>query len=120
MSLRIVSILLALVFAASGVAKLVSLPFEVEAFARWGYPPAFMYLTGVLELAGAVGLLLRPLAALAAFCLAGLMLGALGTHVLHGEWPMFALALVIASLCAWRGWVGRRELRALFRRAPAA
>ena len=113
MKTRIAVYTLALVFAASGIAKLLSLPFEVEAFARWGYPPYFMYLTGVLEVAGAIGLLVRRVSALAALCLAGLMLGAIAPHLVHREWAMLVLASGIAALAAWRGWSGRGEIRSL-------
>ncbi len=110
---RLPTWLLAAIFAASGIAKLLALPFEVEAFARWGYPPAFMVLVGALEVAGAAGLLVPRLSALASACLAALMLGAIGTHLLHAEWPMLALATGIAALAAWRSWVGRAEIRSL-------
>ena len=116
MTLRVVTYILAAVFAASGIAKLLSLEFELEAFARWGYPISLMYVTGTLELAGAIGLLIRRLSALAALCLAALMLGALATHAMHAEWPMFVAALLIASLAAWRGWAGRAELKSLVMR----
>lgn len=111
---RILSVVLAVIFAASGIAKLLSLSFEVEAFTRWGYSLSFMYFTGALELAGAVGLMIPRLSALAAFCLAGLMVGAVATHVMHAEWPMLAVALIIATLAVWRGWVGRYEIRTLW------
>lgn len=108
MAVRLVTWLLVAVFAASGLAKLLALDFEVEAFARWGYPPWFMTLTGVLELAGVAGLLVRRVAPLAAACLAALMLGAIATHLVHAEWAMAAIASAIAALAAWRGWAGWR------------
>jgi uncharacterized membrane protein YphA (DoxX/SURF4 family) len=104
MKLRLLGYLLALVFAASGGAKLLSLQFEIEAFASWGYPLEFMYLTGALEVAGAVGLLVPRLSALAALCLAALMVGAVGTHALHGEWAMMLVALCILLAAFWLGW----------------
>lgn len=116
MNVRTISFLLAAIFAVSGIAKLAALPFEVEAFARWGYPPAFMYVTGVLEVAGAIGLLIRALSALASVCLLGLMLGAVATHAMHSEWLMLAVALTIAALAAWRGWAGRGDITRLFSR----
>ena len=119
MTSKIVSSLLALIFALSGGAKLLDLPFETEAFSRWGYPVEFMYLTGVLELAGAVGLLLPRLSALAALCLAALMLGAIGTHVLHAEWVMAGVALAIELTALWCGWRGRSEFLRLFGRGSA-
>lgn len=110
------SYLLALIFLASGTAKLLGLPFELEAFARWGYPLWFMYLTGVLEVAGGIALLWPRFSALASLCLAGLMIGAVATHVMHAEWPMMMLAAGILALAAWRGWVGRADLCKAFTR----
>lgn len=111
MKLKILPSLLAIIFLLSGGAKLVSLPFEVDAFARWGYPLWFMYLTGLLEVAGAIGLLLPRLSALAGACLAGLMVGAVMTHVIHAEWPMLVIAGSIMLLAIWHGWRGRDEIR---------
>jgi len=105
--------LIAMIFLASGGAKLFPLAFEVAAFARWGYPSWFMTLTGVLEVAGAIGVLIPRLSALASLALAALMVGALGTHLINAEWPMAVAATAILSLCAWSGWTRRAELRAL-------
>ncbi|MBY6190680.1 DoxX family protein [Microbulbifer agarilyticus] len=110
---RIVSYVLALIFATSGGAKLLSLPFEVEAFERWGYSPVFMYTIGILEVIGAIGLLAPRVSALASFCLALLMLGAITTHLIHGEWPMLVVAVAIAFAAGCRGWSGRADIRNL-------
>ncbi|MEW6590520.1 MAG: DoxX family protein [Pseudomonadota bacterium] len=110
MTTRILSYILAALFIASGGAKLASLPLEVEAFARWGYAPVFMYVIGVLEVAGAVGLLIPRLSALASLCLAGIMVGAVATHAIHAEWPMLGLALAILAAAAWRSWRGRADI----------
>lgn len=115
MKLSILPGVLAIIFLLSGGAKLASLPFEVEAFARWGYPLWFMYLTGVLELAGVIGLLLPRLSALAGACLAGLMVGAVLTHLVHAEWPMLIIAASIMLLAAWHGWRGRENIRQLLK-----
>jgi putative oxidoreductase len=106
-------ILIALIFLASGTAKLIPLEFEVVAFARWGYPMWFMTLTGVLEVAGGIGVLVPRLSVLSCFALSGLMLGALGTHLANAEWPMAVAATAILSLSAWSAWVRRDELRRL-------
>ena len=105
--------LIALIFLASGTAKLIPLEFEVVAFERWGYPMWFMTLTGVLEVAGGIAVLIPPLSALTSLALAGLMIGAVGTHVVNAEWPMMVLATAILVLCAWSGWVRRAQILAL-------
>lgn len=110
MNTSLASYVLALIFAASGSAKLLSLPFELEAFERWGYSAAFMYFTGVIEVAGAIGLLISRVSAITSLCLSAFMLGAIGTHLIHSEWPMLVIASVIASMAFWRGWAGREDI----------
>ena len=114
--MKMISYILALVFLLSGGAKLASLPFEVEAFARWGYPAGFMYLTGILEVLGAIGLLIPRVSSLSAFCLAGLMAGAIATHAIHGEWRPLVVAALIALLAAVHCRRGRQEIKQLFTR----
>jgi putative oxidoreductase len=106
-------VLLALIFLGSGGAKLAGLEFEIEAFTRWGFPLWFMYLAGMIEVAGAVLLLVPRLSALAAAGLSAFMLGAIATHVVHAEWAMLAVATGIALLAARLAWSGRAEIRAL-------
>ncbi|GAA0817149.1 DoxX family protein [Colwellia sp. D2M02] len=108
---RISSYILALIFFASGGAKLLSLPFEIEAFVRWGYPIEFMYLTGIIEVFGALGLLITRLSSLSALCLGGFMLGAIGTHFVHKEWLMLTVASLIMLTAFWRAWSGREEIK---------
>lgn len=103
---RIIPFVLALVFFASGAAKLAGLEFEVVAFERWGYPLWFMYLVGLIEVTGALFLLLRRTSALAGAGLAAFMTGAVGTHVIHAEWGMLVVATVIMLLSARHAWIG--------------
>lgn len=118
--MKVITFLLAFVFALSGAAKLAGLDFEVQAFVRWGYPLWFMVAVGAAEVAGAAALLTRRLAALAAAALAVLMLGAVWTHLLHAEWGMLAVAVTILALAAWRAWQGRGEIGAMARLRPIA
>lgn len=113
---KAISILLALIFLASGTAKLASLEFELAAFARWGYPLWFMYFTGVIEVVGGVALLVRRVSALASAGLGAMMIGAVATHAMHAEWPMLVLASAIMALAFWRGYAGRRDIMGLIRR----
>ena len=90
--MTIIQYLLALIFIASGSAKLFGLDFELQAFERWGYPLWFMYLTGLLEVVGGLAIAANILRKFAALGVTVLMIGAIGTHVLHQEWPMLAVA----------------------------
>jgi putative oxidoreductase len=112
---RVIALVLALIFLASGGAKLAGLEFEVVAFERWGYPLWFMYATGMVEVAGGILLLIPRTTTLAATGLAVFMIGAVGTHVLHAEWAMLALAgaiLLLAARQARRGWARARAATA--------
>ncbi|MEV5984207.1 DoxX family protein [Streptomyces sp. NPDC052051] len=76
-SLRTVQIALALFFAvASALPKLIAHPSAVESFNKMGWGSGGMYTIGLLELAGAVGLLIPALASVAAVALSALMVGA--------------------------------------------
>ena len=111
MKIRILSYVLAFIFLASGLAKLLALQFEVEAFSRWGFSISFMYLVGAIEVAGAIGLLISRWSSLVALCLAVFMLGAIGIHIIHKEWPMFAVAVSIAFAACCLAWSGRKNIR---------
>lgn len=76
MKTKAISILLALIFVASGLAKLASLEFELVAFERWGYPIWFMYLIGTIEVVGGIGLIIQRFSAAAGAALALMMIGA--------------------------------------------
>ena len=96
-TLWILQILLAALFVFAGSSKLVNVqPPVVEGFARIGLGQWFRYLTGTLEVAGAVGLLIPRLSGLAALVLAGVMFGAIFAHLF--ALPPAALAIVPASI----------------------
>ncbi|MGH3912931.1 MAG: DoxX family protein [Pseudonocardiaceae bacterium] len=80
-TLWVVQALLALFFALIGVLKLIGPQEVVDEFATIGLGQWFRYLTGALELAGGIGLLIPRLAGLAALGLAGVMVGAAITHL---------------------------------------
>ena len=96
--MNIIRYILAFIFFASGAAKLAGLEFEMVAFERWGYGLEFMYFTGAVEVLGAIALFIPALARFSAIGLSFVMIGAMGTHVIHQEWPMLAIATVIFVL----------------------
>jgi putative oxidoreductase len=85
----------------SGNAQLVGL-FEAIGLGQW-----FRYLTGTLEVAGAILLLIPRTSGLGALMLAGVMVGAVVTHVfIVGGSPLMAIILlVVTGVVAW----GRRQ-----------
>lgn len=74
--------LLAAVFLSAGGAKLVGVPMMVENFQHIGFGQWFRYLTGALEVIGAIVILLPRLAAFGGVLLSCIMAGAIATHLL--------------------------------------
>ena len=90
--------LLALAFAGAGGAKLYGVPMLVEEFQHIGAGQWFRYLTGTLELSGAILILVPSLAAFGALLLICIMVGATITHLfLIGGSPVPALVLLALS-----------------------
>jgi ubiquinone/menaquinone biosynthesis C-methylase UbiE len=79
---RAVRLVLAALFLVAGTIKLLGVPDAVAAFERLGWGQAFRVFIGVCEVAGALGLLVAPLAAPAAAALAVLMAGAVAAELL--------------------------------------
>jgi putative oxidoreductase len=88
-------------FKLSGDPRMVGL-FDAIGFGQW-----FRYVTGSLEVLGAVLLLIPRLSGLAALLLVGTMLGAVATHLfVVGGSPLPAIILLIVTgVIAW----GRRK-----------
>jgi uncharacterized membrane protein YphA (DoxX/SURF4 family) len=116
----VLSGLLTFAFLAAGAAKLTGQPMMIAEFATFGLPLWFMYVTGLLEVAGAVLVLVPRLAFVGAGLLVCIMLGALAAHLSHGQAAMIgapALLLVIAvAVGTLRGW-GRGTSPSLSRAA---
>lgn len=101
----VVSVLLAAVFATTGIAKLIgSHPIGLQAAAMNGFPQWIRTLVGVVELGGAIALLVPAVAAVAASMLALLMVPATITQWVSGEPGLMIPVLLFALLLlvAWR------------------
>ncbi|MBN0043986.1 DoxX family protein [Streptomyces actuosus] len=115
-ALRAVQVLLALFFGlASALPKLIAHPSAVEVFDTIGWGGAGMYAIGVLELAGAVALLVPVLQSLAATALSALMVGAFAVQVtvFAGENAATPVVLIVPLLLI--AWVRRRHTAELVR-----
>src|ERR1700681_1190837 len=99
-----VRVLLALAFGAAGAAKLVGVQQLVELFGAVGFGQWFRYLTGAVEVVGAVLMLLPSAGFLGGLLLTVTMVGAVATHlVLIGGNPAPALVLgLLSAFVAWR------------------
>ncbi|MGH3916780.1 MAG: DoxX family protein [Pseudonocardiaceae bacterium] len=100
--LWVVQVLVAALFLFAGGTKLIAAPPMVELFDTIGFGQWFMYLTGALEVIGAVALLIPRFIALGALLLAGVMVGAVITNLAIGENPVPAVVLlVITAIITW-------------------
>ena len=81
-------------------------------FVGWGYPVWFTYVIGVVEVAGALAILVPRLATWAALVLGTVMLGAVVTLILHpgtmgwGTPVVHIVLLAIIAVARWRGRLG--------------
>ena len=102
--------LAAFAFLAAGGSKLASAPPMVEMFAKLGAGQWFRYLTGALEVIGAVALLVPRAAFYGAVLLATVMVGAIVTHlaVLGGSpIPAVVLLVIVGTVAYLRRPVSR-------------
>jgi putative oxidoreductase len=111
----ILQAILAAAFLAAGSAKLAGVPFMVDLFEQIGLGQWFRIATGVVEVAGAVALLIPGLASAGALWLGFTMICAVATHVsvLHTS-PV--PAIVLGVLNAVVAYLRRDELAALLHR----
>jgi putative oxidoreductase len=101
-----VRILLALAFGAAGTAKLVGVQQLVELFSAIGFGQWFRYLTGAVEVVGALLMLIPAAGLIGGLLLTATCVGAVATHLLLiGGSPVPATVLgVFSAFIAWRQW----------------
>jgi len=96
-------------FLLAGTLKLTGVGMEVQLFAAIGIGQWFRYLTGALEIAGAVALFVPALAPFAALLLAVVMTAAIATHLfIVGGSPLAAVLLLAAAFTI--AWLRREQI----------
>ena len=113
--LWVVQIALAAMFLLAGGSKLAGAPQMVGLFSAIGVGQWFRYVTGLIEVASAVALLVPALAPFGALALAATMFGAVVTHLfIIGGSPAMPTVLLLGS--AFVAWARRDQLRAALAR----
>ncbi len=107
----IISGLLAAAYLLSGIAKLLQAPALVDMFAAWGYARWFLVTIGVLEVAGAILLVIPRVAIFGVAVLGVIMLGAGYTHIANAEGLQVARPAIFLAFLVFVGWM-RRPRRA--------
>jgi len=102
------TLLVAVVFTAAGGAKLIGNSGMVQEFTQIGIGQWFRYFTGILEVGGAVGVLIPKFRFQAALLIAAVMAGATVTNLFILHVPILAalttglMALVLSLAWQWR------------------
>lgn len=94
----ILQVLMGLEFLIAGQAKFTASDVWSQQFSNWGFPDNFYLLIGALEFIGAILIFIPKFASKAALGLGIIMLGATGTHMIHGEWNRIVFTLIIAGI----------------------
>ncbi len=102
----VLAVLLAVGFLLAAAGKLTGA--AVPMFEGWGYPTWFAMLIGILELAGAVGLLVPKTTRYAVYGLTVIMLGAMYTHLVNDEGGQVVRPIIFLVLL-WLVWWLRRD-----------
>jgi uncharacterized membrane protein len=125
MGLWVSQILLATAFGIFGMMKATQPIDQLAEMMKWvpTMPPAFVRTLGVLEVLGAVGLLLpsltriKPrLTVIAALCIIVLQILAMGLHIMRGEAEALGLNAILIALAAFILW-GRSKKSVIVPRA---
>ena len=100
-----VTIFLGAIFLLAGVGKFLQSAMWQEHFAtQWGLPGWLVLATALLEVAGAVLILMPRTAVYGGSIIAAVMIGAMGTHAMAGEYPNIGVTAVLGSLAAFVAW----------------
>jgi uncharacterized membrane protein YphA (DoxX/SURF4 family) len=107
----ILAVLLAIVFVFAGGAKLVGAPAMVQEFAQIGIGQWFRYFTGILEVSGAIGVLIPKYRFGAALQIAVVMVGATVANiwVLHLP-PLAGLTALLLAAALALAWLRRSKV----------
>jgi|HubBroStandDraft_2_1064218.scaffolds.fasta_scaffold368873_2 putative oxidoreductase len=101
--------MLALMFLFAGGFKLSGAQTAIDNFAKWGYPDWFRIVTGLIEVAAGVLVLVPRTSFYGTLLILPTMVGAVLTHVTHGETRNIPLPLLLFVLAAILAYVRRPE-----------
>jgi len=113
-ALWLTQVALALLFLMAGGSKLAGVPAMVSLFDALGLGQWFRYVTGVIEVASGIALLVPSAALFGAMLLIPTMLGAAAANLFLGQLP--AAPLVLLLVAAAVAWTRRNQLQGLFSR----
>ena len=92
---------LGVVFFASGMAKMVGAPWDIEDFESLHTSFQLMYVVGAMEVLSALGLFVDRYRSWSATVQAVLMAGAIGMHMINGDLHILGLPTILGAAAAW-------------------
>jgi uncharacterized membrane protein YphA (DoxX/SURF4 family) len=101
--------LIALAFIAASLGKLTSTPGVLERFATYGFPRGFHLLIGIVELVGAILVLVPKSRLFGIYILTAVVAGAAATHLVHDPLIQLVRPLVFALFLA-AAWLVTKKL----------
>ena len=113
-ALWLTQVALAVMFLMAGGSKLAGVPAMVSLFDALGLGQWFRYVTGFIEVASGISLLVPSAALFGAMLLIPTMLGAAAANLFLGQSP--AAPLVLLLVAAAVAWTRRNQLQGLFSR----
>ena len=111
-ALWLTQVALALMFLMAGGSKLAGVPAMVSLFDALRLGQGFRYVTGVIEVASGIALLVPSAAVFGAMLLIPTMLGAAAANLFLGQSP--AVPLVLLLVAAAVAWTRRNQLQGVF------
>jgi putative oxidoreductase len=109
----ILAVLMAIIFTYAGGAKLVGMRGMVQEFEQIGFGQWLRYVTGLLEVSGAIGMLIPKVRFWAALQIAAVMVGATVTNLAVLHLPslarLTAVLLVLVLSLAWLRRLGTQK-----------
>jgi len=108
-ALWLAQVALAVMFLMAGGSKLAGVPAMVSLFDALGLGQWFRYVTGVIELASGIALLVPSAAIFGALLLIPTMLGAAAANLFLGQSPAVPLVLLLVAVAV--AWARRHQLR---------
>ena len=106
----ILQILLGVLCLLAGTSKFAD-PGWVRRFAEWGYPAGFYVVVGILEVIGGLLIFVPRVASYGSLLIAAVMLGAITTHLTHGEMRRLISPTVFLLMAAGVAWLRRHDAK---------
>lgn len=90
--------LLTLALMGAGISKLMGQEMHVQNFARWGYPPFFLYVVGASQILFVILLWIKSLRKWAGLGILAMFIGAVATHIIADEASQIVAPAIIGLL----------------------